>query len=247
MVYDATYRRSLQIAQRTWAVRGTVRRLDDELERFRIDGTVEVLDAEGERKEVLAVLWRKGETWYFADRTAGTWCRGEGPGLGGEISAALFGLYGLPFSEAPEHNAFDPSAWQDGGRSRFAGQLCTSVRCKTRDGALQRWLIGGQDHLPVSIRTEKELGRADKLLESWSRTSYKARRLPEARIDPVDFRAKGWKQVEPIARTIEEVFALRSDRRAADVVSLAEGIGPFVARFNEARGRPRMLGLFGPT
>jgi len=246
MVYDATYRRSLQIAQKTWAVRGTVRRLDDELERFRIDGTVEVLDAEGGRREVLAVLWRKGEAWYFADRTAGSWCRGEGPGLGGDISAALFGLYDLPFSEAPERNAFAPSAWEDGGHSSFAGQRCASILCETRDGAVQRWLIAGQDHLPVSIRSEEELGGAERLVERWNRTSYKARRLPEARIDPDDFRARGWKQVDPQATTNREVFALPGDAELARVVSLAAGTGPFVTRFDEARDRPRILGLFGP-
>lgn len=247
MVLEANYRRSLQIAQETWAVEGTVRRLDDEIERFRIDGKIQFIDAAGAKEETQASLWRRGEIWYFVDKTAGTWCQGKGPGLGGEASAALYGLYDLPFSADPERNRFDAAAWSEGGRARFAGEICNVIEARTEAGAQQRWLLSKQDHLPASIRSEQALAGADALFETWSRKSYRERRVPEARIDPIDFTARGWNEVQPIAVSVAEAFVTPLAEERSSVISLADGLEPFYRRFNRGTDHPRLVGLFGPT
>ena len=246
-VLDAEYRRSLQIALTTWAVEGTVRRLEDELERFRIDGKVVVTESDGSTREKACALWRRGEAWYFLDKDGRTWCRGEGPGLGGEWSAALYGLYDLAFSDAPERNAFEPGSWSDGGRTRFAGELCRTVLVRTASGAEQRWLVGMQDRRPVSIHSEESLPGADRLFETWSKRRMRPRRVPEARVDPIDFRAEGYEETPPVAVGVDEAFGGDAGAARTSVFSLAGGIEPFRRRFDGAASRPRAIGLFGPT
>ncbi|MAB79670.1 MAG: hypothetical protein CMJ89_10005 [Planctomycetes bacterium] len=246
LVLQGKYRRALQIAQTAWSVEGTVYRLLDDVERFCIDGRVLFTLKNGDQEETEATLWRRGEDWFFLNRTLGEWCRGTGPGLGGRHSAALYGLWALPFADEPERNSFEPDGWKDEGRSHYAGHVCHVIEAKTATGEQQRWFMSEKDGLPCMIRSRRPLDGVETLFEVWSRSDLERRRAPDSRVDPPELKAGSFEEMEAQAVTMAEVFSVR-EPVSPDVISLSGGLAPFRGRFDAAAGRSRVIGLFGPT
>jgi hypothetical protein len=103
------------------------------------------------------------------------------------------------------------------------------------------------DALPLMIRSQRPLDGAETLFETWSRRGLEERRVADRRVAPQDLEADGLEQFDALATSVAEAFGARAPKLHGRVISLAEGLDPFRRLFDAARGRPRVVGLFGPT
>lgn len=234
----ASYRRALQIAQETWDVEGTVRRGRDAdgAELLRVDGRLEVRGVDGAHRTLEATLWRAGERWTYLDRAAGVVHEGAGPGVGGRASAALFGLWSA---------AVEPAEGLASEGTTTYGPRSVRVLARDDAGLRVRRYVDPEDGWPWYVERQAAADGAERSFETWKRLALDVSPSLGPEVFAVEDLADAQRR-PPLAVTAAEAFELAPDDRAAEVGVLA-GLDDFRARFEAARGKVRLVGLFGPT
>jgi hypothetical protein len=235
--YEASYRRSLVVENRTWLAEGSVvlaRARADERPRVRIEAR---LTLPGQKAAIERALVCDGRRWCLFDRPAHTYMSSDSAaGLGeqGEI------LLGLVLADLVESEAF--AGWSERAPSSpttFAGEPCeTLVTRATARGAEATWWLGAADLLPRRVDRRSELAGAETQVERLTLTGLV--RDPSFLRDPFEIvLPEGWTRVEPPPRSAPAPETLLLPELAS--------LEALRVRFEAARARVRVVCLFAPT